>query len=144
MAVHPCPMCKRLIPVGISYCDTCRPIAEARAAAAVERKRQRYNRVYNKRRDPKYIAFYRSKEWRTLSRTYLQAARYVCEAGLVGCSKVAVETHHIKPIQTEEGWDLRLDWDNLEAVCINCHNGRHQRGRRKQAPGVIDIRQLER
>lgn len=52
MAVHPCPMCKRLIPVGITYCDSCRPEAEARAAAAVERKRKQYNRTYNKRRDP--------------------------------------------------------------------------------------------
>lgn len=82
MAVHPCPMCKRLIPVGITYCDSCRPEAEARAAAAVERKRKQYNRTYNKRRDPKYLSFYRSKEWRLLSRTYLQAAGYTCEAGL--------------------------------------------------------------
>lgn len=144
MAVHPCLMCKRLIPVGITYCDSCRPEAEARAAAAVERKRKHYNRTYNKRRDPKYLTFYRSKEWRLLSRTYLQAAGYACEAGLAGCSKVAVEVHHTKPIQTEEGWALRLEWDNLEAVCTNCHNGRHQRGRRKPMPGVIDIRLLER
>ncbi|MBQ9991935.1 MAG: HNH endonuclease [Firmicutes bacterium] len=34
---------------------------------------------------------------------------------------MAVEVHHTKPIQTEESWDKRLDWDNLEAVCTSCH-----------------------
>jgi len=54
VAVHPCPRCKCLIPVGVSYCQDCKPIAEAQAAEAIERrqayKRAKYNRAYNKRR----------------------------------------------------------------------------------------------
>lgn len=147
MAVHPCPRCKRLIPVGVSYCQDCKPIAEAQAAEAIERrqayKRATYNRAYNKRRDSKYLAFYRSKEWRLLSRAKLQACGYRCEAGLSGCTKLAVEVHHIAPIQTEDGWERRLDWDNLEGLCTSCHNGRHpEKLRRKSEPGVIDLAEL--
>ena len=147
MVAHPCPRCKRLIPVGVQYCDTCKPIAEAQAVEAMERKREykqrKYNRTYNRRRDPKYLAFYRSKEWRLLSRTKLQDCGYTCEAKLDGCTKLAVEVHHIKPIQTEEGWDKRLEWDHLEGLCINCHNERHQRWKPKRESGVIDIKTLK-
>lgn len=144
MALHPCPRCKRLIPVGVQYCDACRPVAEAQAAEAVERrqayKRAKYNREYNRRRDPKYLTFYRSKDWKTTSRVKLTEVGYRCEARLPGCTGLAVEVHHKLAIQTPEGWDLRLDWDNLEAVCTSCHNGRHpEKLRRKAEPGVIDL-----
>ena len=38
MALHPCPRCKRLVPVGVSYCEACRPEAEAQAQEAIERR----------------------------------------------------------------------------------------------------------
>ena len=146
MAVHPCPRCKRLIPVGVPYCDNCKPVAEAQAREAMERKREyktkKYNRTYNKRRDPKYLTFYRSKEWRLLSKVKLQDCGYRCEAKLEGCTGLATEVHHIKAIQTDDGWELRLDWENLEGVCTSCHNGRRTRWKRKQEPGVIDLRAL--
>ena len=148
MAVHPCPRCKRLIPVGVSYCDNCKPIAEAQAQEAIERrqayKRKKYNKAYNQRRDPKYLAFYRTKEWRLLSRTKLQACGYKCEAKLDGCTHLAVEVHHVKPIKTDEGWGLRLDWDNLMGECINCHNILDGKTfKKKEEPGVIDLKALK-
>ena len=147
MAMHPCPRCKRLVPVGVAYCEECKPVAEAQAAEAIERrqayKRAKYNRAYNKRRDPKYLTFYRSKEWKITSRTKLQEAGYKCEAKLPGCTHLAVEVHHRDPIQTEKGWDRRLEWENLEAVCTACHNGRHpEKFQRKTEPGVIDMKKL--
>ena len=119
-ALHPCPRCKRMIPVGVQYCPDCRPVAEAQAKAAIER-RQEYKRKqaakrYNARRDPKYQAFYLSKNWRALSRAKLQTASYRCEAKLPKCTGIACEVHHKQPIQTQEGWDRRFDWDNLEAI----------------------------
>ena len=149
MASKPCPRCKCMIPAGMAYCPTCKPLAEAEAEAARERKseyyRQKYNRKYNSRRDPKYAAFYRSKAWKAQSRAKLQAVGYRCEVKADGCTGLAVEVHHIKPIQTPEGWDLRLDWDNLEAVCTACHNACHpERFKRKQDDGVIDMRKLAR
>ena len=148
MAVHPCPRCKRLIPVGVQYCEACRPVAEAQAQEAMDRKRAykqaKYNQAYNRRRDPKYLQFYRGKDWRTLSRAYLQSVNYRCEAKLDGCTGLAVEVHHKQAIQTPEGWERRLDWHNLEAVCTSCHNGRHQRFKNKSAEsGIIDISALK-
>ena len=149
MALHPCPRCKQLIPVGVQYCETCRPAAEAQAAEAIERRRAykvaKYNKEYNRRRDPKYLTFYRSKDWKVTSRAKLQACSYKCEAKLDGCKGLAVEVHHIKPLKTEEGWDRRLDWDNLMGVCIACHNVLDGKTfKKKNEPGVIDMRTITR
>ena len=149
MALHPCPRCRRFIPVGVSYCEACKPIAEAQAKEAIERrqayKRLKYNKQYNQRRDPKYLQFYRSKEWRLLSRTKLSQCGYKCEAKLEGCKVLAVEVHHKKPIKTPEGWDERLEWDNLMGVCINCHNILDGKNfKKKDEPGVIDLKNLKR
>ena len=147
MLMKACPRCKRMIPHGLPYCADCAPIAEAQRAEAQERKaeykRKKYNRDYNRQRDPKYLTFYRSKEWKITSRARLQAAGYKCQAKLEGCQGLAVEVHHTKPIQTEEGWERRLDWDNLEPVCTACHNGRHQRFKQKAGEdGVLDMREI--
>ena len=145
MIQKPCPRCKQMMPVGPDYCAACAPIAreeqERRRQEAIKRKAQ----LYNRRRDPKYLAFYRSKPWKLTSRAKLQAVGYKCEARLDGCQGMAVEVHHTKPIQTPEGWDLRLEWSNLEAVCTSCHNGRHPEKLRQQSmEGVIDLRTVRR
>lgn len=147
MLMKPCPRCKRMITYGLSYCETCAPIAQAEREAAKERRaeylQKKYNQRYNSRRDPKYLTFYRSKEWKITSKAKLSATGYKCEARLSGCTSLAVEVHHIKPIQTEEGWELRLDWDNLESVCTSCHNGRHpEKLKKKRNDGVIDMKTL--
>lgn len=142
--MKPCPRCKRLIPHGMPYCTECAPIREAELEAVRERNAQRKASLYNRRRDPKYAAFYRSPAWKAQSRERLRACGYKCEAKLMGCQGLAVEVHHIKPIQTPEGWDLRLDWENLEAVCVSCHNGRHpEKLRKANTDGVIDLRTIK-
>ena len=148
--MKPCPMCKSLIPYGWSYCPGCKPIADERREASRERKaeflRKKYNQRYNSRRDPKYSTFYRSKAWKATSKAKLQSVEYRCEGRLhPDCPGIACEVHHIKPIQTPEGWDKRLEWENLEALCTICHNLRHpEKLRRKQDDGVIDMRTIER
>ena len=143
--MKPCPRCKRLIPHGVQYCTTCAPIRAAELEAIRDRNAQRKANLYNRRRDPKYLAFYRSQAWKAQSRAKLQSSGYKCEARLTGCQGLAVEVHHIKPIQTPEGWDLRLEWENLEAVCVNCHNGRHpEKLRKANNDGVIDLRTIDR
>ena len=42
-----------------------------------------------------------------------------------GIIKEAKEIHHIIPI--EEDWSKRLDYDNLIALCSDCHNAQHER-----------------
>ena len=147
MLLKACPRCKKLIRQGLTYCETCAPLAEAERQAKRERKeefrRKQYSKKYNARRDPKYLTFYRSKAWKMTSKTKLVEVRYKCEARLEGCTRLAVEVHHIKPIQTEEGWNERLEWSNLEAVCTACHNRRHpEKFKRKKDPNVIDMREV--
>ena len=123
MLIKPCAKCSTMIPYGRSYCSTCEALVYAeREAYAVKRKRIR-DRVYNRKRDPKYLRFYASNDWKRTSRAKLEKADYKCE----DCGKIAVEVHHIDPIQTESGWQRRLEWSNLKAVCTKCHNIAHQR-----------------
>ena len=145
MLMKPCPRCRRMMPYGPAYCQECAPIVAAEAERIREENARRKAQKYNKSRADKYVQFYRSKEWKLLSKTLLQKAGYKCQAHLSDkCTGLAVEVHHIIPIQTPEGWARRLDWDNLEAVCTSCHNGRHpEKLRRMTPPGVIDMRTID-
>lgn len=119
MLLKSCHRCGKLVPYGSVYCDECKPIADA---IKEERLKQR-NKRYNKTRDPKYIRFYNSVDWRTLSLKRLQDDGYKC----VKCKAIASEVDHIEPIQTPEGWERRLDYDNTQSLCIECHNKKHNR-----------------
>lgn len=144
MLMHPCPRCKALVPYGQTYCPECAAVAADELEDKLEHNRREKARKYNRRRDPKYAKFYRSKAWKMMSRAKLQDVKYKCEAGFPCCQKLAVEVHHIQAIQTPEGWERRLDWDNLEALCTACHNARHQRFRKyKETSDVIDLAKIE-
>ena len=71
-------------------------------------------------------SFYNSKKWRTTQRAYMVSQHYVCER----CGGVARIVHHRKHITPGNIVDLAvtLDWKNLEAVCLECHNGAHGSG----------------
>ena len=142
MLMKKCPRCGMLMPYGPQYCETCKPLADAELEAVRERNAKRKAQMYNRHRDSRFINFYRSKAWKDLSRAYMQSARYKCQARLSSeCKGIATEVHHTIPIQTDRGWDKRLDWDNLEAVCTACHNARHpEKLRRQDTEGVIDLR----
>ena len=122
-----CNRCGNLIPYGSTYCNECKPIVEAIREERRRETMKKVNRRYNKTRDPKYMRFYSSIDWRTLSAKYTQDKKYRCER----CGKIATEVHHVKPIQTPEGWEMRLDYNNLELLCLSCHNERHNRFKRK-------------
>ena len=145
MIMKQCPRCKRMMPYGPSYCKDCAPLAQAELEAIKERNAKKRAQQYNQRRNPQYLTFYRSKDWKRQSRAKLESVGYKCEARLSGCQTYAVEVHHKIPIQTPEGWDKRLEWENLEAVCTACHNGRHpEKLQRQQQEGVIDMRTITR
>ena len=145
MTYKPCPRCKRLIPAGASYCTDCKPLAEAAREEAREHNARMRQKQYNRRRDPKYLTFYRSKAWRATSKSKLQACGYKCEAKLEGCGRIACEVHHIKPLKAPEGWEKRLEWSNLMGVCIQCHNILDGKNfGRKKDDDVVDLRTIER
>lgn len=124
-----CRRCKTPIQHPSTYCSNCQKIYEEKQ---IELQKERESR-YNKKRDPKYKQFYNSIEWKILKEKKLQDEQYQCErcAGK-GKRKLATEVHHIKYIQTEEGWPLRLAYDNLESLCVDCHNFRHSRFQKRK------------
>lgn len=124
MVMKLCARCQKLIQAPNRYCDNCRVSVEQQ----VEQYKQKSNNRYNRQRDKKYIQFYNSKAWRILSKKY-RDKHYLCEE----CQKEAKqnneysiqlseEVHHIDPIKTPEGWERRLDWDNLKALCHIHHD----------------------
>ena len=123
MLLKPCNRCKKLIPYGKTYCDKCESIVIAQREQLIQKSKRNSNRRYNKTREPKYIKFYNSKEWKMLSLTRLQQDNYRC----IKCGAIASEVDHIIPIQTDKGWNLRLDFDNTQSLCLNCNNQKHNR-----------------
>ena len=99
------------------------PAVEAEREERIAKARAKYNSNYNKNRDPKYLKFYNSNDWKILSRKKIQDSKYRCEI----CGAIASEVHHIIPIQTDEGWKRRLDYTNLKCLCLDCHNKQHKR-----------------
>lgn len=123
MLLKACNRCGKLIPYGLTYCSDCSPIVEAEREERLKESRLKSNRTYNANRDPKYVKFYNSIEWRTLSARRLMDDGYRC----AWCKKIATEVDHIKEIKTPEGWSKRLDYDNLRSLCHSCHDKRHNR-----------------
>ncbi len=121
-----CRKCKKMIIHPAAYCEDCQKIIDQRK----EELQKARDRKYNQNRDPKYKAFYNSKEWYLLKEKKLQDEQYRCE--YPGCKKMAVDVHHKKFIQTPEGWEQRLDYNNLEALCIEHHNFRHNRFQKRK------------
>jgi|SRR5699024_4198195 len=87
-------------------------------ARECELKRQQ---LYNRQRDPVLKQFYNSKEWKALSHYTLASNHYLC----VGCSTddqliPANVADHIVPVTVD--WSLRLDPNNTQPLCHDCHN----------------------
>lgn len=116
MLVKVCQRCGKVIPYG-TQCPSCPPREWKQRPEAA--------RAYNAKRSRKYLNFYKCKAWKGLSARKLSHEKHRCQGE--GCKAIATEVHHVVPIQTDEGWGKRYDWDNLEALCVRCHNKRHDR-----------------
>jgi len=132
MLLKDCKRCGVLIAYGAVYCRVCAPIVAEEREARARAYKLDSNKRYNKKRDPKYVRFYNSGEWRTLSAKRLQDDGYKC----VLCKAIASEVDHIVPIQTPEGWERRLDYTNTRLLCLDCHNKRHNRFQKRKPKGV--------
>ncbi|MRX70857.1 HNH endonuclease [Bacillus lacus] len=70
--------------------------------------------------------FYNSKSWKELRLLALDRDNRECqECKRQGKFNHGQNVHHIKEIYFYP--ELALDLDNLETVCINCHNIEHKR-----------------
>ena len=105
-APTPCrhPGCPAVLEVS-GYCDKHR--------AAMHRD---YDRT--RRHEPER-AFYKSLAWQRTRAAFLRAHPLCCACEAKGLVVAARAVDHIQPIKS--GGD-RLDWRNLQALCIACHN----------------------
>ena len=81
-------------------------------------------------------AFYKSAEWQRCREAYAQSVHYLCEDCLKrGIYRPGVIVHHIEeltPFNIHRP-EVTLNFDNLIALCKECHKARHNecnRGRR--------------
>lgn len=67
---------------------------------------------------------YDSPKWKKLRRMYLESQNYICER----CGKPATICHHKEYITASNINDIEvtLNFDNLEALCQECHNKEHK------------------
>jgi len=68
-------------------------------------------------------SFYHSKEWKKVSRLYMESRNYMCER----CGNVATICHHkiyINPRNINDP-SITLNPENLECLCQECHNKEH-------------------
>lgn len=83
-------------------------------------------------KEDKLMKFYKSKEWKALRLIAIRRAKNECEhckqKGKVTTRdtldkrgrKMKMDVNHIKPVKTHP--HLALDLDNLEYLCVRCHN----------------------
>ena len=76
-------------------------------------------------------SFYKGRAWRSTQAAYMSGRHYVCER----CGDAARVVHHRRHITPRNIGDpsVTLDWKNLEALCLDCHNREHM-----TAPGCAD------
>ena len=85
--------------------------------------------------------FYESQTWRDCQAAYMKKANHLCERCLAkGIHEPARIVHHrIHLTQDNFGNpELMYGFDNLETLCIECHNTEHRRGRKIQRWKFVD------
>lgn len=75
------------------------------------------------REDPRVCAFYKSSAWVKCRKSYVASRYGLCER----CGNPGRYVHHKKYITSMNVDDpsITLSWDNLELLCIDCHNKEH-------------------
>lgn len=80
-------------------------------------------------------SFYNSDRWIKCRDSYMQSKKYICER----CGEIAVICHHkihLTPNNIDDP-DITLNWDNLKAVCLDCHNRIHGNGENVTRKGLM-------
>lgn len=79
-------------------------------------------------------SFYFSKEWKTTQAAFLESKEYLCERCSTPSQPVLAKIAHHKTYLTKYNIHnpyISLSWDNLEALCQNCHNKEHHKAKSK-------------
>lgn len=75
-------------------------------------------------------AFYKSKEWMKCKNSYIKEVHGLCEQ----CGEPGWIVHHKIHLSARNINDpnITLNHDNLEYLCLECHNKHHQFNREKK------------
>lgn len=100
--------CKEFISIAETYC-----------ANHTNHNYKQYEQMRTSTRDGReYKRFYSNKEWRSLRYQSLLRDEFIC----VKCGREAQMVDHIIP--TKVDWSKRLDMDNTQSMCNECHNSK--------------------
>lgn len=101
------PGCTNYISTSKTYCDEHK-----------DHNYKQYERIRTSTEEGRqYKRFYDTKAWKELRYQVLLEAGFICEM----CKRnEATVADHIIP--TLVRWDLRLERDNIQALCVSCHN----------------------
>ena len=95
-------------------------------------------------KDPNIEAFYTSRKWRQCRDAFIRECGGLCERCMSrGLITPATQVHHRTPLTTVNLGDpaVALSFDNLMALCDECHNEQHHVKRWRCGPdGRIEIR----
>jgi 5-methylcytosine-specific restriction endonuclease McrA len=79
--------------------------------------------------------FYNSDAWRSCRDSFLKSKGYLCERCSTPDNPVTAKIAHHKTYLTKQNINdpyIALSWDNLEALCQDCHNKEHHRNDKKK------------
>lgn len=104
--------CRNYVTLPERYCD-----AHQGYNNSQYNKHVRYNED-----NKKYSTFYHSTQWRNVRKAKLME-QPLCEVCLAqGKYTNANMVHHKIELRSPTGWKHRLDLNNLESICYECHN----------------------
>jgi 5-methylcytosine-specific restriction protein A len=119
--------CNKLIDFKESYCDEHKHL------------KNEYKKNYDSlryERDKMFVRFYNSKQWKDTRRTVMLRDDNLCQNCLRnGLYTKANVVDHV--IEVKDDYDKRLDTDNLEALCHECHNNKTIREKKRRAGGRL-------
>lgn len=68
--------------------------------------------------------FYKSKQWRRCRESFLESKSWRCNRCYDNPASIAHHRIYLTP-QNINDPNISLSWNNLEALCQNCHNEEH-------------------
>jgi len=80
--------------------------------------------------------FYNSQQWRRVSKLFLKSKHFICER-CGGCGDVAHHKIHLNRWNVNNP-DISLNMDNLECLCLACHNAIHSASKATAAGVCFD------
>jgi 5-methylcytosine-specific restriction protein A len=93
-----------------------------------KKKKKNSNNLSKEEKRKLRIKFYNTQKWRDLRKTYMME-HPLCESCLAKGKIVPAEDIHHKKSFIQDGeikWELGYDYNNLMALCKDCHGQLHQ------------------